>query len=497
MSNTKLIEFQCELYRILLYPNQGTENAEPYIKKALELVTRIVGARVGYIEFSKNNGESWSAYHGESDEEKLIRDRISNTIITESMSSDEIIMTASAFLDDRFEQAASVMAGRIESVLCAPLNSSEIAGVVYLQGDLNSSLLENHKVVEAKFFSRNIQPLLRQLAYRFSGDNQTHELRKTYKLDGLIGASQAFHRILNQAMTIAPLDVTLLLTGATGTGKTHLAKVIHRNSPRAAGKFIHLNCANIPEQLFESELFGAAKGAFSGANSSIKGKIMAAEGGTLFLDEISEMPVKSQAKLLQFLEEGCFYSLGSSVPLSPDVRIIVASNIDFQECIKDGTFREDLYFRIAPFPLRVPSLYERIEDLQELAEFFLASYSERFNYQNCHLSADSLTALSQYSWPGNIRELQNRLQQGLIKAKIEGSQLIKCSHVLSDQPLFSEDECHTHSFSEERDKWERNFLTMQLKQNEWNISQTAGALDMSRSYLNKLIKEYNLEKPLD
>ena len=195
------------------------------------------------------------------------------------------------------------------------------------------------------------------------------------------------------------------------------------------------------------------------------------------------------------MEEGFFFPLGSSKKVCPDVRVILASNADFKKRIADGTFREDLYYRIANFPINVPALRERKEDIPELAAFFIKSLTEKFKYDGFELTDEAMTRLKAYEWPGNIREIQNKLQQGLIKAKIEGTLLIKDSHLFpegqSENAVSSHDEI---TFSNEKTKWEKQFISDQLDKNAWNVTRTAASLKMSRSHLNRLIKDYDLKK---
>ncbi|NQZ56176.1 MAG: sigma-54-dependent Fis family transcriptional regulator, partial [Lentisphaeraceae bacterium] len=253
--------------------------------------------------------------------------------------------------------------------------------------------------------------------------------------------------------------------------------------------------ANIPEKLFESELFGVSRGAYSGASMDMKGKVISADGGTLFLDEISEMPINAQAKFLQFLEEGFFYPLGSTTQLNPDVRIIVDANFDFIACIADKTFREDLYYRISNFPIHLPPLRHRSEDVFALAKFFINKYCEKYLLPVCELDPATLSKLSQHNWPGNIREFENCIQQGLVKAKIDGITVIKPEHILAGIVQAGEKEvAYDGSFQEQKSKWEKIFISAQLNVHDWNVSRTAVALEMSRSHLNKLIKLYELER---
>ena len=495
MSEQNILD-KCVLYRLLLHPVNETGKGDAYIKETLQLVTKIVDARLGYIEVSDSDGNKlWSTHHCNETDCNRIKSHISSTIIKEALTSGETVVTTSALLDDRFNNARSVILGNIESVLCSPIEAEGIKGVIYLQGNF-SGLCDRHNVDEAELFKRHILPLLKRLKYSLSNHSPEEDLYLMYKLNGVIGKTPTFLQVLNEAMTVASLDVSILLNGETGTGKSYLSKFIHLNSFRSNHPFIHLNCTNIPESLFEGELFGSVKGAYSGAHSNFEGKIFAASGGTLFLDEISEMPITAQAKLLQFLEEGYYFPLGSSKKVYPNIRIIFASNANFKKRIEEGTFREDLYYRIASFPINVPALRERKEDIPAIADSMVKKLCNQFNFNNFLLSEKAIEKLKYYSWPGNIRELQNKLQQGLIRAKMDGVTQIREDHLFSEAKNSVEciENSNDLSFSNEKNKWEKQFISKQLDLHSWNITKTAASLKMSRSYLNKLVKDFKLKK---
>ena len=206
------------------------------------------------------------------------------------------------------------------------------------------------------------------------------------------------------------------------------------------------------------------------------------------------MPITAQAKLLQFLDEGFFYPLGSEKPVHPDVRIIVASNVNFEESIEEGKFRKDLFYRISSFPLTVPPMRERTSDIECLSEFLIKKIEDEIGQQGYELSQTALQEMKKYQWPGNIRELHNRLQQGIVKAKIKGDCKIEFNDMLNEKESEKED-TQPLSFAGEKDKWEKQFIQEQLQANNWNVTRTAASLKMSRSHLNRLIKEYKLEKP--
>ena len=235
-------------------------------------------------------------------------------------------------------------------------------------------------------------------------------------LPGMMGNGPGLEQIYRLARLVSPRHTTVLITGETGTGKELVARGIHQISPRARSPFVVVNCAAIPEQLLEAELFGHARGAFTGAVQSRLGRIHVAQGGTLFLDEVGELPISMQAKLLRFLQDGEVQRLGSSDVFRVDVRVISATNIDLLRSVQKKEFRQDLYYRLAVFPIELPPLRARKEDILPLAAHFLESLSQQTEYPSKEISPPAGLTLRQYSWPGNVRELQQAIERAFILA---------------------------------------------------------------------------------
>ncbi|MBN1604153.1 MAG: sigma 54-interacting transcriptional regulator [Chitinispirillaceae bacterium] len=492
--NQRQLELQRDLYRLLLGVNDSvTRDIDEILYNALKLVVEITRARIGYIELRDKEGAIWwSKEHCNEVDIESIRRRISTGIISRAISTGETIITPSAFLDARFSDRDSVREDRIEAVLCSPFKQDEIVGVIYLQGESEHAFTDEHCLMETELFSRHITPLLRQLNRKMQ-PNRNEDLRKKYDLKDVIGDSHLLLLKLKEAMAIAELDVTVLLTGETGTGKGVVARAIHKNSFRKYNPFVHVNCANLPEQLAESELFGASKGSHSGAYTDIKGKIAAAKGGTLFLDEIGILPISIQSKLLQFLEDGCYCPLGSTVPLDADVRIITATNINFEEAVSQGTFKEDLYYRLCVFPIELPPLRKRKEDIPALVTFFIKKYCNLYKMAVMEIEPQVLLALQECEWKGNVREIDHKVQQGILRARVDHSSKLQFHHLLPEQQEIP-DSGESTTYREGKDTWERRFLIVHLEKNGWNISETAKSLDLSRSHLNNLIKIHQLER---
>jgi two-component system response regulator HydG len=237
---------------------------------------------------------------------------------------------------------------------------------------------------------------------------------KVIDFSGVLGSSPRIREIFQLLELVAPSEATVLLLGETGTGKELVAQAIHRNSPRAAGPFVVVNCATLPETLLESELFGHERGSFTGATVRKDGRFLLAHHGTVFLDEIGELGLPIQAKILRVLQAREFEPVGSNRTQKVDVRIITATNRDLETMVREGRFRDDLYYRLNVFPLVLPPLRERLEDLPVLADFFLKKYGEKNRRGVIPLAPEALRAFRRYSWPGNIRELENVIERGVI-----------------------------------------------------------------------------------
>jgi Nif-specific regulatory protein len=497
--NQSQLELQCKLYKLLLDANAATDQAlDSYLSETLKLVVAITGAKLGYIELKDNSNHLWhSTYECSEADLQTIKRSISNGIIADTIASGETVVSSSAFSDDRFQHYRSVQAGKIQAVLCSPIKNEQIKGVIYLQGDTFFGKDLQHKTKEAELFSKHIAPLLRH--FKSQAKPTASDLRNRYNLTGVIGESEALIASLKEAMMIADLDVTVLLKGETGVGKNLLAQVIHNNSNRKYGPFVHLNCANLPELLLESELFGAMRGAHSAAHSDMKGKISAAENGTLFLDEIGELSVSTQAKLLQFLEEGIYFPLGSKTAENPDVRIIAASNLDFEKAVKSKSFRPDLYFRICVFPITLPSLRQCREDIRRFVAAFARHYGEKYQIAPVAVAESALADLEIYDWPGNVRELQYKIQQAVLRARQDGTSSLESKHFFpphdsQHKPVPGRLNEQPTTYREGKNLWEKTFITDSLQRNQWNVTKTAQMLNLSRSQLNKLMQVHRIER---
>lgn len=306
----------------------------------------------------------------------------------------------------------------------------------------------------------------------------------------MIGGSAAFARVLEQATLAARSDARVLVTGESGTGKELLAAHVHAESPFAAGPFIKVNCAAIPTELIESELFGHEKGAFTGATAARRGKFELADGGTLFLDEVGDLHGSSQAKLLRVLQEGEFHRVGGEQAIRVQVRVLAATNRDLLEMVSQQKFREDLYYRLCVVPVRMPSLRERREDIAPLADYFLAEFCARNNFRPKRWAAETLPVLEDYGWPGNIRELRNTVERMAI---LTPGDVIDEAAVPVEIRI-ARGAGTKSNLRDARDSAEREHILKALEEAKWNVSSAARGLGMERTNLHKRIRALGLER---
>ena len=312
-------------------------------------------------------------------------------------------------------------------------------------------------------------------------------------LTSIIGVSESITQMKNDIQKTAGVNFNVLIVGETGVGKELVAEAIHKAGPRKKGPFVKLNCSAIPADLFESELFGYEEGAFTGASKKgKKGKFEQANGGTIFLDEIGEMPLPMQAKLLRVLQEREVDVVGGSKPRPIDVRIISATNKDLGECIRNKTFRSDLFFRLNVIRIHVPALRERREDISILAEYFLRRLNEQYKTETC-FSHVAMDVLESYNWPGNVRELQNFVERMYAYAE-DG--LIESKHVPFLIQNTREQEMGKGTLREQMEKAERAILLRALEGNEFNCRRTAESLGIHRSTLYKKMEYFGLDRSL-
>ncbi len=327
--------------------------------------------------------------------------------------------------------------------------------------------------------------------HRLERENRAlrEHLERRYEI---VGVSEAIRQLKAQILAAAPTNGRVLILGESGTGKELIARAIHQASLRRDKPFVEVNCAAIPEDLIESELFGHERGAFTGALTRRRGKFELADGGTLFLDEVGDMSLKTQAKVLRVLQEQTFERVGGAETIHVDVRVIAASNKDLEEEIWKGAFREDLYYRLNVILFKVPPLRERKQDIPVLAEHFLRLFCQEYGKRDKSLSPEAMDLLVQYAWPGNVRELKNVMERMVIM--VPGPVIHADDLLPSLRPKVGRgaEPFEGGSLREARERFEREYILKRLEEHHWNITKTAERLGIERSHLHRKLKAYGI-----
>ncbi len=373
-----------------------------------------------------------------------------------------------------------------------------ISGHATIRTAVEATQLGAYEILEKPLDTDRILVMLRNALSHL--DLQEENARLRGSIDApfeIVGKTPVMRALMEKIEKVAATPARVLITGDNGTGKELVARALHRMSPRAAKPFVEVNCAAIPGELIESELFGHMKGSFTGAISDRAGKFEQANKGTLFLDEIGDMSLAAQAKVLRVLQDNVITRIGGAKPVSVDVRVIAATNKTLENEIATGKFREDLYYRLNVVPIHVPPIRERRDDIPTLVQYFAATLSAREGIPPRTFTPDALERLSALDWPGNVRELRNTVERLLILApdsQIAARDIDRLAgqRALDDAGLATLTQCRT--FEEFKDAAERAFLLNKLREFDWNVSETARAVEMPRSNLYKKIERYSLSR---
>ena len=429
--------------------------------------------------------------------------QISQTIVNKVLEEKGAVLVANA--PEEVGETESIVGAKILSTMATPLwRGDEIIGLLQVDNRESPKIFRQDDLRLFLLFAAQISLALQNAVLfeklqvaekKLEGENYYLKGEEEKKRLGFVKcSSRAMKEVYEKVEKVRDTKVSILVEGETGTGKEIVASMIHYNSVRKDKLFVAINCAAMPETLLESELFGHKKGSFTGADRDKKGLFETADGGTLFLDEVTEMPLSVQAKLLRVLQDSEVRPVGASASKKVDVRVIAASNRNIQKEITERRFREDLYYRLNVFPIRIPSLRERRNDIDPLCSFFLRKYSQEFGKTVGGISQTALDALKTYDWPGNIRELENEIQRMVLV--VDAEQIISMEHLSSHirkvEKLIEEvapESGTLRSRMEEVEKW---LLVGALKENGGNKSMTARALSISREGLHKKLSKYGL-----
>ena len=424
-----------------------------------------------------------------------VAERVSRTIATEVFHSGEPVLIEDAMSDKKWSVIDSVKDLKLRSVLCVPLkHENRVVGAIYLENRKLAGLFTEKELSLVDSITGEISNLIME-SRRITYMKQMHRsiissLREKYDFSQIVGSSPSLMEVLEKTGKVIASDCPVLITGESGTGKELIARAIHYNSKRAPFPFVAVNCAAIPENLIEGELFGYRKGSFTGAIRDYPGKIKEASKGTIFLDEISELPLHLQGKLLRVLQFGEITPIGGSAE-KVDVRFIAATNTNLKELVDTNRFRRDLYYRINVVEIELPPLRERKEDIPHLVKHFIKKYSEQYGKRCKRISKASLVALMNYDFPGNIRELENIVERGVLFSDGEVVHLPDFEDFHGS--TLKEVSAHIKKKSKKSDP-RRAFIIQTLEENKWNISASAKALGISRRHLYRLMKQMEIKK---
>ena len=418
-------------------------------------------------------------------------ERLSDTIVRRVLETRQPLCIEDALHDSQFNASESVVSLKLASVMCLPLvMRGELLGAIYVGNDKLTNLFTDRELEVATSFCSTAVLLVelgRQLDELRADKRALLERLEEHAYGDIIGACEAMRDIFRKVDKVAGTDISVLVTGETGTGKELIAREIHRRSPRKNGPFVAINCGAIPENLLESELFGHAKGAFTGAVASRPGRFQSAHGGTLFLDEIGEMPAALQVKLLRALQEHAVTRVGENKAEPVDIRVVAATNKDLDEEMKGGRFREDLYYRVNVVQLHLPPLHDRGEDAVTLAKWFLGRAARELGSKVKGFSPQALVAIKRFRWPGNIRQLENRIKKAV---------------VLAEKPLIGPDDLELRPeqlepilpLAEARDEWQKRYINEVLERNGGNRTKTAKDLGVDPRTIFRHLERMEAEK---
>jgi transcriptional regulator with GAF, ATPase, and Fis domain len=463
----------------------------------LELIFEVVPAGRGTILLADKDGQHFNSTFARTRQAGQVEMvTVSRTVARQVLEQGIAILGSDVPGSKELREVESLAADQVRSVLCVPLTVFErVIGCIYLDSDsLSHRLLEEHLQLVTAI--AGISAVALENARRLHWLEQENA-RLTVEITqerSLVGEGARMKEVYEFLKLVAPTESTVLIEGESGTGKELAARSLHRNSPRAGKPFVAINCAAIPETLLESDLFGHERGAFTGAASLKKGRLEVADGGVVFLDEIGELAPELQVKLLRVLQEREFERVGGNHPIKVNIRLIAATNCNLEQAVREGSFRQDFYYRLAVLKITMPTLRERPEDIPMLARHFVQKYAKRCKVKPRPISREALACLVNYDWPGNVRELENAIERALVLGSSEMIMREDLPESLLERPPLPEmTEAKYHAGVKERKK---QLIRNAVEQTGGSYAEAARILGVHPNYLHRLIRNLELKESL-
>ncbi|MBN1655618.1 MAG: sigma 54-interacting transcriptional regulator [Deltaproteobacteria bacterium] len=481
----KLFEFSQRLMEL--------SSVDALLKELLDAVIEVTNADKGFLILIEDSQPQVTFARNLNHEDLTEGVRhLSDSIIRRVMESQKPLIVSDALHDEQFGSSESVMNLKLCSVMCAPLIAQgQMIGILYVGNDNIASLFEERSLDVLTIFAGQAALILQNallLDQLRTDRNQLIKQLEDNRFGEIVGSCPSMQEVFRTVEKVATTDISVLITGETGTGKELIARELHRRSPRAKGPFVVVNCGAIPENLIESELFGHVRGAFTGAIATRQGRFQSANGGTLFLDEIGELPASLQIKLLRALQERIVLKVGDNKPERVDIRVIAATNRELEKEMQAGRFREDLYYRLNVVNIHLPPLRERGDDVLVLAKYMLAKYAEELNGKVKGFTPNALIAIKKYDWIGNVRQLENRIKKAIVM----------CDKTLvgpEDLDMFPEALASIKTLTQAREDFQRRYILEVLERNNGNRTKTAQDLGVDpRTIFRYLEREPDVKK---
>ncbi len=457
----------------------GTD-LEQLLDELIDQIVAMTKASKGFLVLASDEGDDYQIRVARNLERQPVDDPselLSDNIIREVITSRRAQIISDAYADERFQSSLSVINLKLCSVMCVPLMvRGELLGLIYVGNDNVRNLFREGQLEMLKIFAGQAALFIKNAKLLNELRSESAELAERLehvKFGEIIGACPQMIEVYNRVEKVASTDITVLINGETGTGKELIAREIHNRSPRE-GAFITVNCGAIPENLIESELFGHVKGAFTGAVANQIGKFQAADNGTIFLDEIGELPLQLQVKLLRVLQEKQIQRVGEAKTMPINCRVVAATNRDLGEEVKAGRFREDLYFRLNVIGILLPPLRDRGDDILLIARYLIGRYAKEYGRDidpGNALANSAINAVMRFSWPGNIRQLENHIKKALVLA--DGPQITAADLDLESPEGGPAAEDEVLTLAEARDRWQATYINRVLALNGGNRTKTA------------------------